>query len=183
MPTVKGVEAPNYFSPSKDSETEDYDEKLKRQQKELLRSQEVVIQQQEKALLQQQQTINYQQCMLQDQQGQQSSTRAQEVVACSSTSTHGSVLPGTSFRTGGAGTIDKFLKPSALGFLHRVKPEVVEIKDDDVIAENIPGLSTSSQPEVSPEKMLYLPKQIPETENLVLVPAHVKKGTSLQSSV
>ena len=65
-----------------------------------------------------------------------------------------------------------------------MKPEVVEIKNDDVvIAEEIPGLSTSSQPEVPPEKVMYLPKKIPEVENLVLVPVHVKKGTSLRTSV
>ena len=121
--------------------------------------------------------------MIQDQQGQQSSNTAQEV-ACSSTSILRSVLPSTSVKTGGAGTIDNFLKPDALSFLQRVKPEVVEIKDDDVvIAEHIPGLSTSSQPEVPPEKVFYVPKQVPEVKNLVLVPARVKKGTSLRTSV
>ena len=65
-----------------------------------------------------------------------------------------------------------------------MKPEVVEIKDDDVvIAEHIPGLSTSSQPEVPPEKVFYVLKQVPEVENLVLVPARVKKGTSLRTLV
>ena len=62
-----------------------------------------------------------------------------------------------------------------------MKPEVVEIKDDDVvIAEHIPGVSTSSQPEVPPEKVFYVPKQVPKVENLVLVQACVKKGTSLR---
>ena len=57
-----------------------------------------------------------------------------------------------------------------------MKPEVVEIKDDDVvIAEHIPG--------VPPEKVFYVPKQVPEAENLVLVPARVKKGTSVRTSV
>ena len=65
-----------------------------------------------------------------------------------------------------------------------MKPEVVEIKDDDVvIAEHICGLSTSSEPEVPPEKVFYVPKQVPEVENLVLVPACVKKRTSLRMSV
>ena len=59
--TVIGVEASDYIkSPFKESESEDYNEKLKSQFKELLRSQEIVIQQQEKALLEQQQTINQQ---------------------------------------------------------------------------------------------------------------------------
>ena len=80
IPTVKGVEASDYIiSPFKESESEDYNEKLKSQFKELLRSQEIVIQQQEKALLEQRQTINQQSCMIQDQQGRQSSNRAQEV--------------------------------------------------------------------------------------------------------
>ena len=184
IPTVKGVEASDYIkSPFKESESEDYDEKLKSQLKELLRSQQIVIQQQEKALLEQQQTINQQSGMIQDQQAQQSSNRAQEV-ACSSTSILRSVLPSSSIRTGGAGTIDNFLKPDAMSFLQQVKPQVVEIKDDDVvIAEHIPGVSTSSQPEVPPEKVFYVRKQVPEVENLVLVPAHVKKGTSLRTLV
>ena len=183
IPTVKGVEGREYITPFKDPETEDYDEKLKSQLKELLKSQEIVIQQQENALLQQQHTINQQQHMIQAQQGQQSSKRVQEV-ACSSTSIPGSILPRTSVRTGGTYTINKFLSPGALMILHQVKPEVVEIKDDDVvIAEEIPGFSTSSQPEVPPEKVMYLPKKIPEVENFGLVPANVKKGTSLRTSV
>ena len=69
IPTVKGVEASDYIkSPFKESESEDYNEKVKSQFKELLRSQETVIQQQEKALLEQQQTINQQSRMIQDQQ-------------------------------------------------------------------------------------------------------------------
>ena len=60
IPTIKGVEASDYIkSPFKESESEDYDEKLKSQLKELLRSREIVIHQQEKTLLQQQ-TINQQ---------------------------------------------------------------------------------------------------------------------------
>ena len=70
IPTVKGVEASDYIkSPFKESESEDYNEKLKSQLKELLRSREIVIHQQEKALLQQQQTINQQSHLIQDQQG------------------------------------------------------------------------------------------------------------------
>ena len=118
IPTVKGVEASDYIKcPFKESESEDYNEKLKNQLKKLLRSREIVIQQQEKALLEQQQTINQQSHMIQDQQARQSSNRAQEV-ACSSTSILRSVLPSSSTRTGGAGTIDNFLKPDALSFLH-----------------------------------------------------------------
>ena len=118
IPTVKGVEASDYIkSQFKKSESEDYNEKVKSQFKELLRSQEIVIQQQEKALLEQQQTINQQSCMIQDQQARQLSNRAQEV-ACSSISILRSVLPSSSIRTGGAGTIDNFLKPNALSFLH-----------------------------------------------------------------
>ena len=81
-------------------------------------------------------------------------SRAQEV-QCSSllsqgsgavpgTSGEGNVFPGQSFKTGGYGTIDNYLKPDALSFLHRTKQETPRIQEDDVvILEEIPEVSTA----------------------------------------
>ena len=85
---------------------------------------------------------------------QQQLTRAQEV-QCSSllsggsgvipgTSGEGNVFLGQSFKTGSYGTIDNYLKPEALSFLHRAKQETPNIQEDDVvISEEIPEVSTS----------------------------------------
>ena len=133
---------------------------------------------------------------------QQQLTRAQEVKRSSSlsgvvpgTSGEGNVFPGQSFKTGGYGTIDNYLKPDALSFLHRVKQETPNIQEDDVvISEEIPEVSTSrinvpvlpsqlqiSEREQEPtiEKNVYLLKQVPESQNLILVPARMMITTAL----
>ena len=82
---------------------------------------------------------------------QQQPTRAQEVKCSSSlsgvipgTSGEGNVFPGQSFKTGDYGTIDNYLKPDALSFLHRAKQETPNIQEDDVvISEEILEVSTS----------------------------------------
>ena len=82
---------------------------------------------------------------------QQQLTRAQEVKCSSSlsgvipdTSGKGNVFPGQSFKMGSYGTIDNYLKPDALSFLHRAKQETPNIQEDDVvISEEIPEVSTS----------------------------------------
>ena len=136
---------------------------------------------------------------------QQQPTRAQEVKCSSSlsgvvpgTSEEENVFPGQSFKTGGYGTIDNYLKPDALSFLHRAKQETPNIQEDDVvISQEIPEVSTSrinvpvlpfkyqnennknhrtlqiserEQQEPAIEKNVYLPKQMPESKNLILVP-------------
>ena len=94
--------------------------------------------------------------------------------------------------------IDNYLKPGALSFLHRAKQETPNIQDDVVISQEIPEVSTSrinvpvlpsqlqiserEQQEPAIEKNVYLPKQVPESQNLILVPAHMKKTTTLQAS-
>ena len=191
IPTVKGVEVEDYFQGLKDSEGTAHEEKMTTQLNELLKSREIVIQEQEKTLAEQQQTIIQQQRLILN---QQLSNRAQEV-SCSSSSIPGSFLPGTSIKIGGSGTIDNFLKPEELAFLHTGKQDKPDIKEGDVvISEEIPDMSTSrsnvpvlpSQLQISqepnPEKVVYLPKEVPESESLILVPTRMKKTTSLRAS-
>ena len=206
MPTVEGHENLDFLSPGKKAtaDQEEHDNKLKEQQKELIRSHELTIQQQEESLIKQQRTIKLQQEII-DAMKQQQPTRAQEV-KCSSlsgvvpgTSEEGNVFPGQSFKTGGYGTIDNYLKPDALSFLHRAKQETPNIQEDDVvISQEIPEVSTSrinvpvlpsqlqiserEQQEPAIEKNVYLPKQVPESQNLILVPARMKKTTTLRAS-
>ena len=208
MPTVEGHENLDFLSPGKKAtaDQEEHDKKLKEQQKELIRSHELTIQQQEESLIRQQRTIKLQQEIIDAMKQQQQPTRAQEVKCSSSlsgvvpgTSGEGNVFPGQSFKTGGYGTIDNYLKPDALSLLHRVKQETPDIQEDDVvISEEIPEVSTSrinvpvlpsqlqiseqEQQEPSIEKNVYLPKQVPESQNLILVPARMKKTTTLRAS-
>ena len=86
-----------------------------------------------------------------------------------------------------------------MSFLHRAKQETPNIQEDDVvISQEIPEVSTSrinvpvlpsqlqiserEQQEHAIEKNVYLPKQVPESQNLILVPAHMKKTTTLRAS-
>ena len=87
-------------------------------------------------------------------------------------------IPSTStYRVGGSGTIDNFLKPKGLAYLQgkAIKKEKVDDVDDDddqvIIVED----------ELSEEKQIfrYVPKVMPEVENLVLVPTQPKKSTKL----
>ena len=64
IPTVKGLEAEDYFQGLKDSEGTAHEEKMTTQLKELLKSREIVIQEQEKTLAEQQQTIIQQQRLI-----------------------------------------------------------------------------------------------------------------------
>ena len=197
----------DFLSPGKKAaaDQEEHDKKLKEQQKELIRSHKLTIQQQEESLIRQQRTIKLQQEIIEQMKHQQL-TRAQEVQCSSSLSGGSGVVPGTSgegngfsgqsFKIGGYGTIDNYLKPQALSFLHRAKQETPNIQEDDVvISEVIPEVSTSrinvpvlpsqlqiqepEQQESAIEKNVYLPKQVPESQNLILVPARMKKTTSL----
>ena len=207
MPTVEGHENLDFLSPGKKAtaDQEEHDKKLKEQQKELIRSHELTIQQQEESLIRQQRTIKLQQEII-DAMKQQQPTRAQEVKCSSSlsgvipgTSEEGNVFPGQSFKTGGYGTIDNYLKPDALSFLHRAKQETPNIQEDDVvISQEIPEVSTSrihvpvlpsqlqiserEQQEPAIEKNVYLPKKVPESQNLILVPARMKKTTTIRAS-
>ena len=211
MPTVEGHENLDFLSPGKKAaaDQEEHDKKLKEQQKELIRSHELTIQQQEESLIRQQKTIKFQQEIIDQMKQQQQPTRAQEVQCSSSlsggsgvvpgTSGEGNVFPGQSFKMGGYGTIDNYLKPDALSFLHRAKQETPNIQEDDVvISEEIPEVSTSrinvpvlpsqlqisepEQQEPAIQKNVYLPKQVPESQNLILVPACMKKTIALQAS-
>ena len=203
MPTIEGHENLDFLSPGKKAaaDHEEHDKKLKEQQRELIRSHELTIQQQEESFIRQQRTIKFQQEIIEQMKQQQQPTRAQEVHCSFSLSggsgvVPGNVFPGQSFKTGSYGTIDNYLKPDALSFLHRAKQETPNIQEDDVvISEEIPEVSTSrinvpvlpsqlqisepEQQEPAIQKNVYLPKQVPESQNLILVPARMKKTTAL----
>ena len=79
-----------------------------------------------------------------------------------------------------------------MAYLHRGGQDRPNIEEDNVvISGDIPEVSTSrsnvpvlpSQLQISQEpkikKVVYLPKQAPDTQNLILVPTHMKKTTSL----
>ena len=213
MSTIQGHENLDFLSPGKKATADqEHDKKLKEQQKELIsqrshiRSHKLTIQQQEESLIRQQRKIKLQQEIIEQMKHEQPS-RAQEV-QCSSllsggsgvvpgTSGEGNVFPGQSFKMGGYGTIDNYLKPEALSFLHRAKRETPSIQEDNVvISEEIPKVSTArinvlpsqlqiqepEQQESAIQKNVYLPKQVPESQNIILVPARMKKTTSLQAS-
>ena len=86
--------------------------------------------------------------------------------------------------SGRAGTIDKFLRPSALCFLTQcVKKEPKEEQEDDN------GDGDGEEDEVivtevtqKTETVKYLPKSVAGLENLVLVPLPKRKGSSKRSS-
>ena len=86
--------------------------------------------------------------------------------------------------SGGAGTIDKFLRPSALHFLTQcVKKEPEEEQEDD----NGDGDGEEDKVIVTEvtqktETVKYLPKSVAGLENLVLVPLPKMKGSSKRSS-
>ena len=204
IPTVEGYEDIEFLSPGKKAalDQEEHDNKLKQQQKELIRSHELTIQEQEQSLIRQQMTIKFQQDMIEQLKHQQQPSRVQEVQCSSSvpggvpgTSVRGNVLQGQFVKTGGTGTIDNFLTPEALAFLHQGRQDRPNVQEDDVlISEDIPEVSTArsnvpvlpSQLQISqepnPEKVVYLPKQTPDTQNLILVPTRMKKTTSLRAS-
>ena len=96
---------------------------------------------------------------------------------------HTSILKAST--SGGAGTIDKFLRPSALSFLTKcVKKEPKEEQedgdDDDGDDEEEEVIVTEVTQKT--ETVKYLPKSVAGLENLVLVPLPTTKGTSKRSS-
>ena len=87
--------------------------------------------------------------------------------------------------SGGAGTIDKILRPSALHFLTKcVKKEPEEEQEDD----NGDGDGEEDDEVIvtevtqKTETVKYLPKSVAGLENLVLVPLPKMKGSSKRSS-
>ena len=216
MPTVEGHDNPEFLSPSKRNEDLEHDELLKTQQQEILRGHELTIQKQEQALMAQEKTIQYQKEMLEKLQEQlralhpQQPTAIVEEVDCPSTST--TIQSGSStqkvYRRGGTATIDRILRPDLMRYLpsHHSQPDVQQ--DDVVIAEDIPGFTTSrtdvpvlpsqlqvpqqveaavpsqiQEPAVPPPipPKLYVPK-LGEGETLILLPTKMKKPTKLRSS-
>ena len=118
VPTVQGEIDLDYEIKTPEKQDEDYDAKLKRQQKDLIRQQEIILHAQEQQLIKQQQTIAYQQQMLTQQRPPITVTPRVDI-------------PGIS--TGGAGTIDKFLSPRALAFIKGAQNPTISPQAQQVI--------------------------------------------------
>ena len=81
----------------------------------------------------------------------------------------------------GAGTIDKFLRPSALSFLTKCvkkEPEVEEEDNEDDEEEEV--FITEVTQKTKTKTIKYLPKAV--AENLVLVPVPKAKGSGKRMS-
>ena len=174
IPLVKGKVAPEMIHEDipveEEEEEENYENKVKRQQKEIIQKQEILLQTAESQLMSAQQTIATQERMLKEHEYMNHEQNVKEGQPSPSTST---------YRVGGTYMIDKFLKLKALSFLKgkEMKKEKVEVADDDddqvIIVED----------EVLEQKQVfrYVPKVVPEVENLVLVPTQPKKSTKLHT--
>lgn len=189
--TVEGEEQPDYEipTPKKAKQTEEHDSKMSRQQKEIIEQQEKIIQRQEEELIRRQQLINI----------QEQSMRCEPIV----------VQPGTSgIRTGGQGTIDRYLSPSGLQYLrnkpsstvpcrqvqeiHGIAPPQVQPTQvqpgDVIISEPFLTQETQQQPLQQPQQVpskesqptVYVPKVV-ESSHIVLIPTPAKKSTPLRS--
>ena len=151
---------------------EGYNSKLARQQQEIIRQQEILLQKQEQYIEQQEKRIRaMEEKQIKPQHEQPKKER------------HTSILKAST--SGGAGTIDKFLRPSVLSFLTKcVKKEPKEEQedgdDDDGDDEEEEVIVTEVTQKT--ETVKYLPKSVAGLENLVLVPLPTTKGTSKRSS-
>ena len=127
----------------------------------------------ESQLMTAQQTIATQEQMLKEQEYMKREQNVKEGEPTPSTS---------SYRVGGTYTIDKFLKLKALSYMKgkQIKKEKADVDDDDdddqVIIVEDEVLETKKQ------VVRYIPKVVPEVENLVLVPTQPKKSTKLHTS-
>ena len=179
VPTVEGEIDPDYEIKTPEKLDEEYNAKLKRQQKDLIRQQEILLQAQEQQLIKQQQTITFQQQMLSQQQPTVTVTPRVD-------------LPGIS--TGGAGTIDNFLSPEALAFLKGGQNPAISPRAQKVIVNQDTGgqqiivSQTSQEKEIKTiqtekggKRNVLIPKLV-ENQNIILIPAAAKKSTPLRSS-
>ena len=123
----------------------------------------------ESQLITAQQTIATQERMLKEQEYMKRERNVKEGEPTPSTS---------SYRVGGTYTIDKILTPKALSYLKgkQIKKEKADVDDDEVIIVEDEVLVTKEQ------VVRYIPKVVPEVENLVLVPTQPKKSTKLRTS-
>ena len=177
IPLVKGEVAhemmEDVITVEEEEEEENYEDKLKRQQKEIIQKQEILLQTAESQLMTAQKTIATQERMLKEHEYMNSERKIQRGQPTPSTST---------YKVGGTSTIDKFLKLKALSYLQgqQIKKEKVEDVDDDDDDDQV----IIVEEEVSEKKQIfrYVPKVVPEVENLVLVPTQPKKSTKLCTS-
>ena len=172
LKTITSGEEPKEKMKSAELEQEEgYRNKLARQQQEIIRQQEVLLQKQEQHIAEQEKRIH----AMEEKQIQPQHEQPQQEKHTS--------FPKAS-TSGGAGTIDKFLRPSALRFLTKcVKKEPEEEQEDDK------GDGDGEEDKVivtevtqKTETVKYLPKSVAGLENLVLVPLPKMKGSSKRSS-
>ena len=174
VPTVQGEIDPDYEIKTPEKQDEDYDAKLKRQQKDLIRQQEIILHAQEQQLIKQQQTIAYQQQMLTQQQPPITVTPRVDI-------------PGIS--TGGAG-----ISPRALAFIKgaqnpTISPQAQQvIVNQDIEGQQVIVSQTSQEKEIETvqqgkegKKTLLIPK-LGENQNIILIPAAPRKSKPLRSS-
>ena len=134
---------------------EGYRDKLARQQQEIIRQQEVLIQKQEQHITEQEKCIRVMEEKQIQPQHEQPPREKHTNIAKASTS-------------GGAGTIDKILRPSALRFLTKcVKKEPEEEQEDDNGDGNGEEDDEIIVTEVTQktETVKYLPKSVAGLEN------------------
>ena len=164
LKTITSGEEPKEKQESPEQE-EGYRSKLARQQQEIIRQQEIFLQKQEQHILEQERCI----CAMEEKQTQPEQPQQERPTSVQKPST-----------SGRAGTIDKFLKPSALRFLTKcVKKEPKEDEEDDNGEDEEVIIMEVTQ---KTETVKYLPKTVPGIENLVLVLVPKTKGSSKRSS-
>ena len=148
---------------------EGYESKLTRQQQEIIRQQEILLQKQEQHIEEQEKHIR----MMEEKQLQPQPEQPRK-------ERHTSILKAST--SGRAGTIDKFLKPSALSFLTKcVKKEPKEEQEDDNGDDEEDEVIVTGVTQKT-ETVKYIPKSVAGLENLVLVPLTKTKGSSKRSS-
>ena len=166
-----GEEPEEKVKSAEPEQEEGYRNKLARQQQEIIRQQEVLLQKQEQHIAEQEKHIR----AIEEKQIQPQHEQPQQEKHTS--------FPKAS-TSGGAGTIDKFLRPSALHFLTQcVKKEPKEEQEDD----NGDGDGEEDEVIVTEvtqrtETVKYLSKSVAGLENLVLVSLPKMKGSSKRSS-
>ena len=174
IPLVKGKVAPEMMhediTVEEEEEEEDYESKIKRQQKEIIQKQEILLQTAESQLITAQQTIATQERMLKEQEYMKHERNVKEGEPTPSTS---------SYRVGGTYTIDKILTPKALSYLKgkQIKKEKADVDDDDEVI-----IVEDEVFETKKQVVRYIPNVVPEVENLVLVLTQPKKSTKLRTS-
>ena len=164
---LKTITAREEGEEPKEKSDEDHGSILARQQQEIIRQQEALLQKQEKHMEEQERRIRLMEL------GQEK--RAEESQQIQPRQFHSVQKPSTST---GAGTIDKYLRPSALKFLPCVKKEKEAEEEEEQEDEEV--MITSVTEPTQPTR--YIPKVVPGVENLVLMEVQKPKGVGRRSA-